>query len=128
MASPAGEEGITDVSTVSGSSTADDADDSDADSTWTREDGFGFGSWGNTNFVGKDLRVTVPEGEEILPGENWTFSIEVVAPPASFINSFDSFNLPLFKLEWSMIQEDVNWFSNHLFRSIAITCPEDEEE
>ena len=98
------------------------------DSTWTQEDGFGFGSWGNTNFVGKDLRVNVPEGEEILPGENWTFSIEVVAPPASFINSFDSFNLPLFKLEWSMIQEDVNWFSNHLFRNIAITCPEEEEE
>ena len=62
------------------------------DSTWTHEGGFGFGSWGNTNFVGKDLRVTVPEGEEIPPGENWMFSIEVVAPPASFINNFDSFN------------------------------------
>ena len=68
------------------------------------------------------------EDEEIPPGENWMFSIELVAPPASFINNFDSFNLPLFKLEWSMIQEDVNWFSNRLIRNIAITCPEEEEE
>ena len=96
------------------------------ESTWTQEDLFGFGSWGNRNYLGNSLRVTLPEGEEIPPGEEWLFTMEATAPPASFINNIAGVNGAQFPLEWSMIQENVTWFSNHLFRNIAVSCPDEE--
>ena len=94
------------------------------ESTWTHDEQFGFGAWGNVSFLRKGVRVYVPEGEEIAPGESWNFQFDIVAPPASFVQNIHNPDLYGFQLEWSMIRENTEWFGKRLSRSIVINCPE----
>jgi len=98
------------------------------DSTWTHEDKFAFGAWGNSNYFGNFARVSIPEGEEVSPGESWFFSFEIDGPPVSFMKNIHNPQFFSLRLEWSMIREDVEWFGKHLVREISVTCPELNEE
>jgi hypothetical protein len=70
-------------------------------STWTREGQFKLGSQApaDNNFWGPE-RLELAAGESVVPGEEATFTFEVIVPDAEGI----------FHFQWQMVQEGEEWF------------------
>ena len=70
-------------------------------STWTKAGGYMLGSQNSQDNTTWGLnRVSLGDGDVILPGEVKTFMVEIKGPSIAGNNNF----------QWKMIQENVEWF------------------
>ena len=79
---------------------------------WTREDGYKLGGVGGEDPFAHH-RVRLPDGVEVLPGEEWEFPIELEAPAEE----------GTFVTDWQMVRESVHWFGEIVSENVEVTCP-----
>ncbi len=79
---------------------------------WTRGEGYKLGGVGGEDPFAHH-RVRLPEGVEVLPGEEWVFTIELEAPAheGSYVT------------DWGMVRESVHWFGETVAEVVEVTCP-----
>lgn len=81
--------------------------------TWTRDDGFKLGAAGDGDPLFRDdVRVLLPDGAAVRPGERVAFEIPLEAPSTPGPQVSD----------WQMVQEFVAWFGARVERTVDVTC------
>jgi hypothetical protein len=81
--------------------------------TWTRADGLRLGAYEDSDpFYHLDTRVDLPDGSEVPPGSEWTFSIPLVAPVTA----------GTYKTDWQMLREFVHWFGDVASSDVEVAC------
>jgi hypothetical protein len=87
--------------------------------TWTRDDGYKLGTVGDEDpFYPQTTRVWLEPDETVEPGDDHTFTFELVAPDQEDVYITD----------WQMVHEHVQWFGETVSHDIVVSCPEQEEE
>ncbi|HCP46941.1 MAG TPA: hypothetical protein DIU15_12920, partial [Deltaproteobacteria bacterium] len=86
--------------------------------TWTRADGYKLGAVDDSDpFYGPDTRVWLPADAVVLPGDNWTFYIDMQAPSTPGLLTTD----------WQMVHEAVQWFGEEAVGEVDVTCADTTE-
>jgi|GEM_PF-2592992 len=81
--------------------------------TWTWEDGYKLGAVDDSDdLYGPDVRVWLPEGASVAPGDTWTFDFELTAPQTEAELLTD----------WRMVHEGVRWFGEETSAVVAVQC------
>ena len=81
--------------------------------TWTRDGGYKLGTVGDEDpFYGPEPRVWLPEEAAVAPGETWTFSFALTAPPSPGTHTTD----------WQMVHESVQWFGGVAAQQVQVQC------
>jgi hypothetical protein len=80
--------------------------------TWTSADA--LAAAGGEDAFTEAVRVAVPAGVEVAPGERYTFRFTLTAPEIA---------LPRARTAWRMVGEGGVWFGETAARSVAVDCP-----
>ena len=87
--------------------------------TWTRDAAYKLGAVSDEDpFYTRDSRVWLMDDETVEPGDDHTFTFELVAPDHGDVYITD----------WQMVHEHVQWFGETVSHPIVVSCPEPEEE
>ncbi len=81
--------------------------------TWSFEEGYKLGGVDDQDpFYGPDVRVYLPEGTTVAPGESHEFVFQMQANVAAGVHLTD----------WQMVHELVNWFGETALSNTDVTC------
>ncbi len=82
--------------------------------SWTRDDGYKLGAVDDEDpFITGDIRVWLPEGVTVAPGDSHLFSFELVAPASASD----------YVTDWRMVREGVHWFGETAAETVTVDCP-----
>ncbi|MEM7585052.1 MAG: NBR1-Ig-like domain-containing protein [Acidobacteriota bacterium] len=84
--------------------------------TWTSAAGYRLGAVGGSDPLRHNIRVALPDGVAIAPGDEHVFSFDLVADPAMTGDQVT---------DWRMLQENVQWFGATAASTVAVSCSDD---
>lgn len=82
-------------------------------SSWSRSAGYRLGAVDDGDpLYTLDVRVDLPDGVTIAPGDVWTFPIPLSGPPVA----------GTWHTDWRMVREGVHWFGETWATDVATSC------
>jgi hypothetical protein len=81
--------------------------------TWDYQDGYKLGAVNDEDSLyGPDVRVWIPEGVSVAPGETFVFEFDLTAPQATSD----------YLTDWQMVHEGVQWFGETTQETVSVSC------